>query len=306
MAAAAQVLGDERPELIGFAIEQPLVLPTAEPLAVQTVVTPGEPGVGRDRDREPRGRGGGTLARACARHRTPTRRPGGGRPGRTLGALRDRCGEPIDGADYYTMLADRGLDFGPCFRGIAPALARRRGRRWRRCGFPTRCAGDRGAYRVHPAPDGRLPADPGRRLAGRRRRHLPAGRRGPDLAAGGRGATAAPRSATRSCGRAIRDPPWSWATSGSSTRRGGSIAALEGVHLRRARPESLARGRAGGPADWVYRVDVAAGPAAADRRGAGAGGPGRARGRSRASGASDRGGRGARDLRQRCCPPSTG
>jgi len=43
-AAAAEVLGDERPVLSDFAIEQPLVLPGDERLVVQTVVTPAESG----------------------------------------------------------------------------------------------------------------------------------------------------------------------------------------------------------------------------------------------------------------------
>jgi acyl transferase domain-containing protein/acyl carrier protein len=252
VAAAAQVLGSQRPELHAFAIEQPLVLPVAEPLVLQTVVMPGEAGSvsieiasledeaasrWRVHARVAARRGGGEAAAAAA----------------DLEDLRERCREPIDGADYYAMLAGRGLDFGPCFRGI--------GRLWRgdqealaELRVPDALIGDRGAYRVHPAlMDACLQALGGAWPAGDDETYLLVGTDRILLPAPG--AATAPRF-----GHAVlrTSDPRSGVILGDVRvldADGRVIAALEGVHLRRARPESLARARAGGPDDWIYQVE---------------------------------------------------
>ena len=250
-AAAAHVLGDERPELIDFAIEQPLILPASPPLPVQTVVTLGESSVAALEilSLEDEATGWRMHARATARRRAAT--AAGAQPV-DVTAVRDRCREPIDGADYYAMLAGRGLEFGPSFRGIA--------RLWRgerealaEMLVPDSLVGERGRYRVHPAlMDACLQALGGAWPAGDDDIYLLIG--ADRIALPGVGTTSTPRfshvvlrtgdprSALVTGDVRILDP------------EGRLVAELEGVQLRRARRESLARTRASAPADWTYRV----------------------------------------------------
>jgi acyl transferase domain-containing protein len=252
-AAAAEVLGDERPVLSDFAIEQPLVLPGDERLVVQTVVTPAESGrvtieiASLEDEKAARWR---VHARATA-HRRLDGDPAAGVPA-DLSAIRLRCREEIVAADYYAMLRARGLDFGPRFRGI--------GRLWRgereslgEIVVPDALPAEYGPYRVHPAVldaclqvlGGAWPATDAETylLVGAERIILPAA-----------GDVAVPRFSHA----ILRD-------GGASAEvvigdvevldeQGRLIARVEGVGLRRARPESLARHRATVPGDWIYRV----------------------------------------------------
>ena len=250
-AAAAQVLGDERPVLTELAIEQPLVLPADEPLAVQTVVTPGEAGVvaieiaSLEDEATSRWR---VHARATARRRPPTGAPAA--PDDLVGVKR-RCPDAIVGADYYTMLAGRGLDFGPCFRGIA--------RLWRgerealaEIVVPDGLHVESGRYRVHPAVlDACLQTLGGAWPAGDEETYLLVGADRVSLPAPG--SAAVPRFSHA----ILRDgDPRSGVVMGDVRvldAEGSVIAELERVHLRRARPESLTRTST--PDDWTYQVE---------------------------------------------------
>jgi acyl transferase domain-containing protein len=252
-AAAAQVLGDERPVLTEFAIELPLVLPADEPLAVQTVVTPGEAGAvaievaSLEDEATSRWR---VHARATARRRPPTGAPAA--PGDLVG-VKGRCPDAIAGADYYTMLAGRGLDFGPCFRGIA--------RLWRgerealaEIVVPDGLHVESDRYRVHPAVlDACLQTLGGAWPAGDEETYLLVGADRVSLPAPG--SAAVPRFSHA----ILRDgDPRSGVVMGDVRvldAEGSVIAELERVHLRRARPESLARARTSTPDDWIYHVE---------------------------------------------------
>ncbi len=67
-----------------------------------------------------------------------------------LEAIRARCPDEVAGEDFYRRLAERGNDWGPCFRGLA--------RVWRgpdeaiaEVRAPAAVAGDLERYRFHPA-----------------------------------------------------------------------------------------------------------------------------------------------------------
>lgn len=249
--AAAQVLGDERLVLADFAIEQPLVLTdTARP--VQTVVTP-------------EGAGSAAIAimsledEASARwlvHARLTARrtamepavPGGG----DLDEVRRRCPEAIDGEAFYSMAAGRGLEFGPAFRGIQ--------RLWRgtrealaEIQIPRGIRGEQERYRIHPAVlDACLQTLGGALDGTEEATYLLVGADAISLPAVG----------------GARVPAWSHARLRDTDPRTGALigdvevldgageplALIEGVHLRRAHLESLARVRPAGVAEWVHRV----------------------------------------------------
>ena len=270
-AAAAQVLGDERPVLAEFAIEQPLVLPGDAPVTVQTVVTPGEAGVvaieiaSLEDEATSRWR---VHARATAR-----RRPAAGVPAAPgdLAGLEGRCPDVIAGVDYYTMLAGRGLDFGPCFRGIARL---RRGEREALAEIvvPDGLRAESGRYRVHPAVlDACLQTLGGAWPAGDEETYLLVGADRVSLPAPG--SAAVPRFSHA----ILRDgDPRSGVVMGDVRvldAEGRVIAELEGVHLRRARPESLARARPSAPGDWIYQVEWRPAAARPPEAAQGLGGP---------------------------------
>ena len=268
-AAAAQVLGDERPVLTEFAIEQPLVLPAAAPLAVQTLVTSGEAGsvaieiASLEDEATSRWR---VHARATARRRSPA-----GAPAATadLGALKGRCPDTIAGADYYTMLAGRGLDFGPCFRGIA-RLWRGEGEALAEILVPDGLHIESDRYRVHPAVlDACLQTLGGAWPAGDEETYLLVGADRVSLPAPG--SAAVPRFSHA----ILRDgDPRSGMVMGDVRvldAEGRVIAEIEGVHLRRARPELLARTSA--PGDWIYQVEWRPAAARPSEAAPGLGGP---------------------------------
>lgn len=251
-AAAAQVLGDERPLLTEFAIERPLVLPADAPLAVQTLVTPGEAGsvaieiASLEDEATSRWR---VHARATACRRPPAAAPAATAD---LGGIEGRCPDAIAGPDYYAMLAGRGLEFGPCFRGIA--------RLWRgerealaEIVVPDGLHAESDRYRVHPAVlDACLQTLGGAWPTGDEETYLLVGADRVSLPAPG--GAAVPRFSHA----ILRDgDPRSGVVVGDVRvldAEGRTIAELEGVHLRRARPESLARARTSTADDWNYQV----------------------------------------------------
>jgi acyl transferase domain-containing protein/acyl carrier protein len=258
-AAATTVLGDERPLLVDFSIEQPLVLPADAPLPVQTVVTPENAGsvsisiVSLEDESNARWR---VHARSTARRRTPED-PAEGEV-IDLVALRARCPDAIDGPDYYAMAVDRGLEFGPSFEGIT-RLGRGDREALAEILVPAGLRGEQDRYRVHPAVldaclqtlGGALPADDGETylLVGADRISLPP-LGGPGIP---RWSHARLRSADPRAGVLVGDVR-------VLDAEGRTIASVEGIQLRRAQPESLARHRTTPFADWMYRVTWTATP----------------------------------------------
>jgi acyl transferase domain-containing protein len=250
-AAAAQVLGDEVPVLADFAIEHPLVLPEA-PRPIQTVVTPEGPGtvsvaiMSLEDEASDRWQ---VHVRVTARRRTTAPSEG---DGDELAEVQRRCRDAVDGADFYAMAAGRGLDFGPAFRGVERLWRGPREALAEIC-IPTSVRGEQGRYRIHPAVldaclqtlGGALDAEDGETylLVGADEISLPAAN-----------------------GASV--PAWSHARLRATDARTGALtgdvrvldasgvtlATVAGIHLRRARPESLARGRASRAADWVHHV----------------------------------------------------
>jgi acyl transferase domain-containing protein/acyl carrier protein len=253
MAAATEVLGDARPVVTDFVIEQPLVLPEGGSLVVQTVVTPGDAGrvtieiASLEDEAASRWR---VHARATAQRHESVEATDDADP--DLAAVRLRCREEIAAADYYAMLRERGLDFGPSFRGIA--------RLWRgdreslgEIVVPGALLAERGRYRVHPAVldaclqvlGGAWPASDEETylLVGADRIVLP----GAAGAAGPRFSHAVLRAGDAKGELVTGDVQ-------VLDEAGRCIARVEGVRLRRARPESLARHRVLPTSDWMYRV----------------------------------------------------
>ncbi len=78
-------------------------------------------------------------------------RPSGGEPPRpALAALQERCREPLTAEAHYRAMEQRGITYGPMFRGVASAW---RGEREAlgRIVIPEAMQSEMGAYRIHPA-----------------------------------------------------------------------------------------------------------------------------------------------------------
>src|SRR6202023_2779638 len=67
-----------------------------------------------------------------------------------IGEVRSRCPENLSGADLYPRFADQGLQYGPCFQGIA-SLWRGEGEALGEVGVPEGLLPDLAAYHLHPA-----------------------------------------------------------------------------------------------------------------------------------------------------------
>lgn len=150
-AAAEPVPDGHVGELENLVLHEPLVLPEGDPRTVQTVVTPhGDGSAGfevfaleADGERERwRLNASGTV------------RPRGERPVSpepvSPSALAATLPEEIPAAAHYAAMAERGIDFGPTFRGVlrawrsgAESLAEVR--------LPAGLEPEAAAYRVHPA-----------------------------------------------------------------------------------------------------------------------------------------------------------
>jgi acyl transferase domain-containing protein/NADPH:quinone reductase-like Zn-dependent oxidoreductase len=120
-AAARQALGHAGSRLEDVTLQQPLVLVGDEPVVTQVVLSPAGPD--------------DAVFQVCSLHEDAAGAPGwtchvtgrvrAGRPADEAGArvsldeLRRRCGESMTAPQFYAMLAARGFDFGPTFRGVA-------------------------------------------------------------------------------------------------------------------------------------------------------------------------------------------
>ena len=89
----------------------------------------------------------GTIRPSHGRHKSPVATE---QSPETPAALLARCPESVAGADFYKVMAERGLEYGPAFQGV--------GRIWRRDGeaigqlrLPESVLAEASAYQVHPA-----------------------------------------------------------------------------------------------------------------------------------------------------------
>ena len=251
VAAAAQVLGSERPasRLRDRAAARASGWPSL--WSVQTVVTPGGRAAVSSRSRALRTRRprAGACTRADRRAPTADGRGGGAR------RPRERCasgvGSRSTAPSYYAMLAAAGSISAPA-SAVSRGSGVETGRRWRRSGSRRAARRSRRVSRA-PGADGCLPADPGRRLAGGATRTLTCWSARTGSRCRRRGPRPLRASATRSSGRATRDPAWSWATSGSSTRRAERSPRSRACTCAGPGP-SRWRAPRGRPGDWIYRV----------------------------------------------------
>ena len=250
--AAAHVLGDEPLVLADFMIEQPLVLSDG-PRPVQTVVTPEGAGSAAIAIMSLEDEASGRWlvhARVTARRRGTLGAAEAG--GASLAEVRRRCVEAMEGEAFYSMAAGRGLDFGPAFRGVR--------RLWRgprealaEIEIPGGIRGEQARYRIHPAVlDACLQTLGGALDGADEATYLLVGADEISLPPVG----------------GARVPAWSHARLRQADPRTGALvgdvrvldaageplAVIQGVHLRRAHPESLARVRGAGAAEWVHRV----------------------------------------------------
>src|SRR5690606_34153043 len=117
-AAAAEVPGAHSIALDEFTIEQSMVLPEVGHRLVQTVVTPAGD-LQAEIEVLSLDDGAGESWRRHARVRARAGDAPLAEPRLDLDAVRARCTDVIEADEYYAMLRDRGLDFGPAFRSIA-------------------------------------------------------------------------------------------------------------------------------------------------------------------------------------------
>ncbi len=254
-AASAEVMGHDT-VLSDFSIEHPMVLVDGASLVVQTLVSPGTDGrviveiLSADDPQAP-----APVWRVHARA-SASRRDDRAVSTSTVARLIEPRGlEEIAAATYYEHLRARGLDFGPAFRGIErvwrgerEALAEVR--------VPGPLLGRSQPYRIHPAvldaclqvlgaawPDG----DPeSYLLTGAERVNLVA--------------TDAERLRVHATLRAREQGDLVIGDVRVLDDRGTVVAELDGIQLRRARAESLARYRPSGTDDWLYEVAWPASP----------------------------------------------
>ncbi len=78
-------------------------------------------------------------------------RPSSGEPPRpALAALQESCREPLTAEAHYHAMEQRGITYGPMFRGVASAW-RGEGEALGRLVIPEAMRSELGAYRIHPA-----------------------------------------------------------------------------------------------------------------------------------------------------------
>jgi acyl transferase domain-containing protein/NADPH:quinone reductase-like Zn-dependent oxidoreductase len=151
MAGAAAALRLQGPLTVEDAVfREPLTLEEGEARTVQTVLTQaGDGALSFQIFSQPEGADeeGWTL-HATGRVRTDD-------PGHTalpfdLGALRQRCPEPLDAGAHTAGLRERGIDYGPAFQGLT-AWWRGDGEALGEVVAPAELAGTAGAWRFHPA-----------------------------------------------------------------------------------------------------------------------------------------------------------
>jgi acyl transferase domain-containing protein len=260
-AAAARLDGDLVLEDVTF--REPLVLSDQGQRLVHTIVTPASGGGcslqvfsragGEDED--------GWTLHATAHARSAVAAAGGAgpvapaeAPALAIDGLRRRCPEPLDVQRHLDAQQARGIDYGPCFRGLA-GWWRGDGEALAEVVLPPALATEAAAYRFHPALlDACLQA-----LAG---------------ALGETGDPGAPwlpfaveswrchgRPGERVwCHARLRQPEAPAAAEALAGdlwihgERGEPLARIEGLRLKRSTPDAFLRAAGLDPGSWLYEI----------------------------------------------------
>ena len=143
-AAGAAGLGDGL-ALRNVVLHEPVLLDDEREVTLQTMVSPGETPAGVRIYAAPAGSDDGWRLHLQAE--LADAEPAG--PADPLEAIQARCHEPVDVGTFYAAAEDRGLGFGPRFRGIA-ASWRAQGEALARVEAPPSVTGDGSAFRLHP------------------------------------------------------------------------------------------------------------------------------------------------------------
>jgi acyl transferase domain-containing protein len=145
LAAVAAAFGDQPRVLEDLALNEALVLPDGQGRRVQAVLTPTQADGLRFRLYSAGADDSWTL------HGEGQLRVDDAAPdGPDLAAARRSCTDEVDTAEFYGALDERGLGFGPAFRGITRLWAGK-GEAIGEAELPASAGGDVDAYRIHPA-----------------------------------------------------------------------------------------------------------------------------------------------------------
>ena len=144
LAAARLALHSDQVVLADVQIQEAMILPEAGERLVQTAVSPPQNGQSTVRifsqDENGKWQQHSTAVAQLKSPLAPETEP--------LTAIQARCAERIEGADYYRLLSDIGLGYGPAFRGIR-AIQRRDGEALAEVALPDDVSGK--GYLIHPA-----------------------------------------------------------------------------------------------------------------------------------------------------------
>ncbi|HJR00339.1 MAG TPA: type I polyketide synthase [Methylomirabilota bacterium] len=251
-AASTEVMGHDT-TLSDFTIEHPMVFVDGGPLVVQTVVNPRSDGsaiveiVSADHPEAP-----APVWRVHARATACRRDASVATDGPSI---EPHGMEEIAASTYYEHLRARGLDFGPAFRGIErvwrgtrEALAEVR--------VPDLLRGQSHPYRIHPAIlDACLQVLGAAWPEDDQESYLLTGAERVEVVT-----TGAERLRVHATLRAREQGELVIGDLRVFDDRGAVVADLRGIHLRRARAESLARYRSPTTDDWLYEVAWPASP----------------------------------------------
>jgi acyl transferase domain-containing protein/acyl carrier protein len=165
LAAAAEELRNGPPgapiRLEDVVIGEAMVLPEEGALLVQTVATGPDPAGWQatisSRAASTPGDPASAPDAGWTRHTTARIRrglPPESADGESLAEALAACTLPLDVTDFYANMSERGMGFGPSFRGVVN-LRRGAGVAANQClgeiALPDSCAADAGAYHIHPA-----------------------------------------------------------------------------------------------------------------------------------------------------------
>ncbi len=264
-AAAAAVLGCEQLRLEGVAIGEALVLPDEGSRTVQIVVTPGSrgeasfqifsaPGSGMDADRADSDEADAWRLHASGRATVELPAAGLAESGSPDAAARERCNESQDVDEHYRAMAERGIELGASFRGVAALRSGGHEAQGElRLTEEARSGGF--AYGVHPVLLDAALQVVGAALAGKeaqgtqRPTYLPMGFDRVDFHAVARGERATSHVQLRPL--ASPDPETVTADIRLLGESGELLVEVSGLHLKKMPSGALSEG---GIEDWLYEV----------------------------------------------------
>ncbi len=144
LAAARLALHSDQVVLANVQIQEAMILPEAGERLVQTAVSPPQNGQSTVRifSQDENGKWQQHSTAVAHLKSAPLAEP------EPLAAIQTRCAERIEGVDYYRLLRDIGLGYGPAFRGIR-AIQRRDGEALAEVTLPDDVSGK--GYLIHPA-----------------------------------------------------------------------------------------------------------------------------------------------------------